>query len=553
MGLQNFLIGRLMENSAIGKKIQSASDVSEKGRYALDATEKNPNIEDSMAEKIANLENETKKINNSVKRIISLPNGASTGDAQIEDAKVGIEGESYDTLGDAIREQIQTYRDVDVSNNLPKNKAKIWVNTADNDDAEEDILLPQVDDTHITDDNTWSSEKINNELEDIRGSIKTGNVGDESLDLSKFKNVTDDLNYSQYDVTVESTSYGSGCIVANVTPDKEVSSVTLSFDFVCNMDIEKLYISIADINGEDVMITEKSTSVSQTIEFTPRDTSFSVMIFVKSNAYPSNYTIKNLVLSCGDTNDSFPEFIIYSAYCSGHISKYFKEYKGLATREYVIGVLTNKSLDGKRWIAIGDSITSSDTLGTGVKNYVDYVSEKTGVKVYNKGVSGSGYWRGTSTREAFYQRVNQFTESADIITIFGSLNDLGTENGIDGSTMIGDYKDTGTNSICGCINECIDRVIAKYPRAIIGVISPTPSSSSRENEKVETYVTKLKEIAEYRSIPYLDLYHGSNLRPWDATFRESFYKSRSDGYNPNSNGHKRISNLISDFLVKITD
>ena len=172
MGLQSFLMNRLIENSAIGKKIRSGNDVSKKGQFALDATEKNPNIEDSMAEKIANLENETKKIDNSVKKIISLPNGASTGDAQIEEAKVGIEGETYDTLGDAIREQVKTYRDVDVSNNKPTGKARVWVNTASNDTESQDILLPQVDDNNVSEENTWSSKKVDSEIGEVREGLE---------------------------------------------------------------------------------------------------------------------------------------------------------------------------------------------------------------------------------------------------------------------------------------------------------------------------------------------------------------------------------------------
>ena len=171
MGLQNFLMSRLIENSAIGKKIQSGDNVSKKGQFALDATEKNPNIEDSMAEKIANLENETKRLDNSVKKVISLPNGASTGDGQIEDAKVGIDGESYDTLGDAIREQVKTYRDVDVSNSTPTNKARVWVNTSSNDTESQDILLPQVDDANISEENTWSGKKINEKVETIANKL----------------------------------------------------------------------------------------------------------------------------------------------------------------------------------------------------------------------------------------------------------------------------------------------------------------------------------------------------------------------------------------------
>ena len=55
---------------------------------------------------------------------------------------------------------VKTYRDVDVSNSKPTGKARVWVNTASNDSESQDILLPQVDDNNVSDENTWSSKKI---------------------------------------------------------------------------------------------------------------------------------------------------------------------------------------------------------------------------------------------------------------------------------------------------------------------------------------------------------------------------------------------------------
>ena len=75
-------------------------------------------------------------------------------------------------MGDAIREQVKTYRDVDVSNSKPTGKARVWVNTASNDSESQDILLPQVDDNNVSDENTWSSKKIDSEIGEVREGLE---------------------------------------------------------------------------------------------------------------------------------------------------------------------------------------------------------------------------------------------------------------------------------------------------------------------------------------------------------------------------------------------
>ena len=210
-----------------------------------------------------------------------------------------------------------------------------------------------------------------------------------------------------------------------------------------------------------------------------------------------------------------------------------------------------KPLNGKKWIAVGDSLTSEWTLGTDVKNYTNYVSEELGLTMYNKGVGGTGYWKGYSSNSAFYQRVNDFTETADIVTIFGSFNDLGTEDGVQGITVIGDITDNTTDTICGCINKTLDTLEEKYPLAMIAIITPTPWSNSHDNTNAETYVSKLKGIAKYRSIPCLDLYHESSMRPWDEAFRSNFYQNGTDGAHPNTEGHKRITPMFVDFIKRL--
>ena len=207
-----------------------------------------------------------------------------------------------------------------------------------------------------------------------------------------------------------------------------------------------------------------------------------------------------------------------------------------------------KPLDGKKWLVVGDSWVSYATLGSGVKIFPDYVSSKLGCEFINKGVAGTGYWKSHSNNTAYYQRIPDFTETADIVSVFGSFNDLGTEGGVSGTTIFGTYTDSGTSTIAGCINATIDAIEAKYPDAIICIMSPCPWSTTNtaaNYDNATTYTNLIRDICAHRSIPYLDLFHGSTLRPWDATFLSTYYQ---DGAHANTLGHKRFSGLVEKFI-----
>lgn len=210
-----------------------------------------------------------------------------------------------------------------------------------------------------------------------------------------------------------------------------------------------------------------------------------------------------------------------------------------------------KPFTGIKWLVIGDSWVSPATLGANVKIFPDYVRDKLGCSLINKGVAGTGYWKTHSSGTAFYQRVPNFTEDADIVTIFGSFNDLGTEEGISGTSIFGTYTDTGTSTIAGCINTTLDAIEEKYPNAVICVLSPCPWSTTNNAENyanATNYVNLIKDICSHRSIPYLPLFNMSTLRPWDETFRSTYYQ---DGAHANTLGHKRFSGLIENFIREV--
>lgn len=225
---------------------------------------------------------------------------------------------------------------------------------------------------------------------------------------------------------------------------------------------------------------------------------------------------------------------------------------------------TGKKWTGKKWAAVGDSLTY-DEYATTSAYYHDHIAETTGITVVNMGQGGTGYKRTFNTGEgyAFFQRIVHVPADVDVVTIFGGGNDLSTTWETYG---LGDVTDTGTDTICGCINTTLDNLFSVLPMANLGIITPTPwkhfypAATTEKASRMNQLCEKLVEICRLRSIPCLDLYHCSGLRPWDKTFRDAVYTKdvvESDGelggVHPDENGHKVIATKIKTFLENLLD
>lgn len=213
------------------------------------------------------------------------------------------------------------------------------------------------------------------------------------------------------------------------------------------------------------------------------------------------------------------------------------------------GYTSGKEWADLTWVCVGDSLTEKNIRTT--KHYHDYISEDTGISIINMGVGGTGYKRGEENSNAFYQRIANVPYNADVVTIFGSGNDLSLYD------RVGTVTDTSTDTICGCINRTIDILYSINPVMQIGIITPTPwinYPTTTAGNNMEKYAEILVEICRRRSIPCLDLYHCSGLRPWDETFRDYAYsKDDGNGVHPDETGHKiiapRIKNFIRNLLI----
>lgn len=198
-----------------------------------------------------------------------------------------------------------------------------------------------------------------------------------------------------------------------------------------------------------------------------------------------------------------------------------------------------KELQGINWVAFGDSLTDSNTLKSEY-NYVQYVANSLELNFTNCGEGGTGYLKGNGKEHQFYNRTNDIPSNTDILTVFGSFNDLYVDN-----YTIGNINDTDTSTLYGAIKKFIENCWTINPDMIIGIITPTPwegwwrgHHDSNRVEKALAYINVLKDIAQYYSLPILDLYSCSNLRPWELYIKQKYYLN-ADGVHPNSLGHKK--------------
>lgn len=214
--------------------------------------------------------------------------------------------------------------------------------------------------------------------------------------------------------------------------------------------------------------------------------------------------------------------------------------------------ITNE-FNGKKWAVFGDSISqpkSSDNL----PKYYDYVADALGITVTSYAAGGSGYFKGSAVTgygdNNIIDRITKASNDYDIISFMAGINEAGmTSMTIPHGEITDSVVDTPT-TLCGAVKKSIELAIEKYPTAQIFLITPTPVTGNRNSLYPDSFLTQLvdkqKLIAKMYNIPVLDLYYESNLRPWNTTNHDKYYK---DYCHLLEAGHKYVSRLTKQFML----
>jgi len=255
---------------------------------------------------------------------------------------------------------------------------------------------------------------------------------------------------------------------------------------------------------------------------------------------PKNGAYLLITIKLGTSWDNRESFLFYRTSASG----------GKLAGLYGATIGSQPKWKDLKWVAFGDSLTESN-LRTD-KNYHGYIADTTGITVVNMGKSGTGYKRTYDEGFAFYQRILNVSTDADVITIFGSGNDLLYISNLGTPADEFDPEHPADNTLCACINKTIENLYSVLPTVQLGIVTPCPWQAynpSIANNDMDLYSQAIVQICKNHGIPCLDLYHCSSLRPWEASYRELCYsKDEGHGTHPNELGHKILSSHFEAFL-----
>lgn len=199
----------------------------------------------------------------------------------------------------------------------------------------------------------------------------------------------------------------------------------------------------------------------------------------------------------------------------------------------------------KVWLVIGDSISEHNFRVESGRNYDYWVSKWLHCEVINVAASSTGFIKSEGKIKGWVERIEDFPKKVDFITVMGALNDRSFE--------VGEFKDTDCTTLYGALHTFFQNMIKKYPCVPIGVITSTPRKYCYGEDGIYVeHVNAVIRVAQHYSLPVLDLYRSSGVRPWNTKNSKEFFSCkkapRGDGVHLNEKGQKLISKKIYYFI-----
>ncbi len=216
-------------------------------------------------------------------------------------------------------------------------------------------------------------------------------------------------------------------------------------------------------------------------------------------------------------------------------------------------------LKGLKINFLGDSITEGVGTSSADAIYHAILKKDANLKeARNYGIGGTRFAIQQNPQDdyidvnSFCERFDKMDDDADVVVVFGGTNDYGH-----GDATLGCFFDKTPYTFYGACHCLFSGLIKKYLGKTIVIMTPlhrlneTKNTSYEKPEGIGTlkeYVDIIREVAQYYSLPVLDLFATSGMQP---AIKEIQEKYMPDGLHPNDEGHMIIAHKLKAFLESL--
>ena len=218
--------------------------------------------------------------------------------------------------------------------------------------------------------------------------------------------------------------------------------------------------------------------------------------------------------------------------------------------EYTNNSKNEDLLDGKKWLPIGDSITT----GGGYRG--------TMLNFYGLSEIGGGYADGrqvsysSGANSCALEHLNDIADGIpDVITIALGTNDYGNSCPLGSIEDSPDEQTVDSFTFYGCYRKLVEYLSVKYPEIPIVLLTPFQrvggASKNSDGHTLADYAEAIKSIGNFYSLPVCDIYAQSGLSI--GTISDVTKAYTSDGLHPVAYAARVIAPKIADTMSLALD